>query len=488
MKHASKRFLSILLSLVMALGLLPGMSLTALAYDGNPYASLVGNTTSVTFNGKPWYIIADNSTAVDAGTVTLLAADTSFGKSKFHDSSKAYSTSTVKDVLDALTAEGGDFAAVKDAIADTDLTDVGVSGAKLYLLSTSEAGPYANFNYTGATFGGWWLRSPASADGFAAFVAGQFSNVDSVGWGVNEEFGVRPALKLDLSKVTFDSESKTFSLAATGYAVTLSGGGNTTYSGGDMSQTVTQGQAMTTVTFTPVNGYHFEAYAGASQNGVTAVLSNGVITVSGTPTGDVAITIPAAVQDAPVTTTYTVSVVTGANGAAGVSPEEAAEGTLVEVTPITPFSGYELDKITLSYGGSEYDITEAKSFQMPAANVTVTVTFKPVGSSGGGGDEGGGVSGGGDYSGGGYYAAPRAYRVSLTSTAGGSAYLLLSSGESGTSMNVVPTSLIWVVATPDPGYKVESIVCVPGGDITNGPSFVMPYGNVTVTVTFKPAA
>ena len=184
---------------------------------------------------------------------------------------------------------------------------------------------------------------------------------------------------------------------------------------------------------------------------------------------------------APQPTTYKVTVIPVANGAAGVSQNEAAEGTLVEVTPITPCSGYELDKITLSYGGKEYDITEAKSFQ-------VTVTFKPVGGSGGGGDEGGGVSGGGDYSGGGYYAAPRAYRASLTSTAGGSAYLLLSSGESGTSMNVVPTSLVWVVATPDPGYVVDSIVCVPGGDITNGPSFVMPYGNVSVTVKFKPAA
>ena len=139
MRQKMKRLMGILLSLVMLLGLMPGMSLTALAYDGNPYASLVGTTTSVTFNGKPWYIIADNSTAVDAGTVTLLAADTSFGTSKFHDSSNAYSSSTVNSMLVALTAEGGAFASVKDAIVNTNLTDVGVTGAKLYLLSTSEA-------------------------------------------------------------------------------------------------------------------------------------------------------------------------------------------------------------------------------------------------------------------------------------------------------------------------------------------------------------
>jgi hypothetical protein len=36
--------LSILLSLVMVLGLMPGMSLTAYAYGGNPYAVLVNTT------------------------------------------------------------------------------------------------------------------------------------------------------------------------------------------------------------------------------------------------------------------------------------------------------------------------------------------------------------------------------------------------------------------------------------------------------------
>ena len=80
---------------------LPDMYITASAstYEGNPYAALVKTTTTVTFNGKPWYIIADNSTAVDAGTVTLLAADTSFGRSKFADSSNDYSASTVNVVL-----------------------------------------------------------------------------------------------------------------------------------------------------------------------------------------------------------------------------------------------------------------------------------------------------------------------------------------------------------------------------------------------------
>ena len=67
MRQKLKQLMGVLLCLVMVLGLMPGMSLTALAYDGNPYASLVGTETTVKFNDIDWYIIADNSTAVDYG-------------------------------------------------------------------------------------------------------------------------------------------------------------------------------------------------------------------------------------------------------------------------------------------------------------------------------------------------------------------------------------------------------------------------------------
>ena len=168
MKHRGTKILSLLLTLVMVLGLVPGMGLTAYAAT-ETYTKLMNDKTVVKFNNHDWYIIADDSTAT-GGTVTLLAADTSFGRSKFHDTNYAYRSSTVKGVLDALTEEGGSFAGVKDAIEDTDLPDVLVTGAKLYLLSTSEAEPYANFKFTGADLESWWLRSPGS-DGYdVAFV------------------------------------------------------------------------------------------------------------------------------------------------------------------------------------------------------------------------------------------------------------------------------------------------------------------------------
>ena len=163
-RFTGRKLLSFLITLTMLVGMIPGMSLTALAYDGNPYASLVNTTTKVKFNGYDWYIIEDNSTAVDAGTVTLLAADTSFGTSVFSQNySNDYSNSTVKGKLDALTASGGSFADVADAIVDTD-------NGKLYLLSTTEANALSNnvrkINFTGGDCmdGEWWLRSPGYFD------------------------------------------------------------------------------------------------------------------------------------------------------------------------------------------------------------------------------------------------------------------------------------------------------------------------------------
>jgi len=138
-----------------------GMSMTALAYEGNPYTGLVNTTTAVNFNGIEWYIIADGSEAANAGTVTLLSKNL-IGNSKFNSSSSAgnlYGSSTIKSYLDNLTAQSGSFYDVSSAIVDVDLEDVNVTGAKLWLLSTSEAeGVDAEVRKCSAN---WWLRSPS---------------------------------------------------------------------------------------------------------------------------------------------------------------------------------------------------------------------------------------------------------------------------------------------------------------------------------------
>lgn len=221
-----KRLLGILLSMLV-LGLMPGMSLTAYADNQKAYAAYDVTTDvnkvksgvdltalQVTFNGKSWYIIEDNSTAVNAGTVTLLAADTSFGTSKFHDSSNNYSESTVKAVLDALTASGGSFANVANAIVTN--SD---PGGKLYLLSNGVVKSLPNavlkMDFTGGDcdYGQWWFRptitDSASVSRYVKGTYGSYGNTDNV----QKVFGVRPALQLDLSKVTFDSTSNTISVS-----------------------------------------------------------------------------------------------------------------------------------------------------------------------------------------------------------------------------------------------------------------------------------
>ncbi len=222
-------FLGILLSLALMLGLIPVISLTAYAKDTKAYAAYDVTTDAnknksgndltklqVKFNGKPWYIIADNSTSATAGTVTLLAADTSFGLSEFTiglTDGQVYSSSTVKAILDALTASGGSFADVADTIVTN--TD---AGGKLYLLSYDEANQLSSdvlkmsFK-SGNDFGHdlWWLRSP-SINGSVSYADGVDGWVTDVCSGVNIEGGIRPALTLNLSKVFFSSGSNTFSL------------------------------------------------------------------------------------------------------------------------------------------------------------------------------------------------------------------------------------------------------------------------------------
>ena len=178
----------------------------------------------VKFNGYDWYLIEDNSTSETEGTVTLLSANDQFGYSMFSETDQLYSNSEVKAKLDAITAEGGDFADVADAIVATDLTDVSVTGAKLYLLSVSEAKNLSaavraySFLQSDVLEGAWWLRSINEYNGYNdSFVYGT-GEISEDGWSPmysengDLSLGVRPALKLDLSKVAFNSETKTFAV------------------------------------------------------------------------------------------------------------------------------------------------------------------------------------------------------------------------------------------------------------------------------------
>ena len=103
----------------------------------------------------------------------------------------------------------------------------------------------------------------------------------------------------------------------------------------------------------------------------------------------------------------------------------------------------------------------------------------------------GGFGGGDESWSGGYVTGLRAYRVSLAPMQGGSAALVLNTGESGESMNVYPQTTVRVVPSPAPGYKLASIVwsLIDGSasyDITQSQTFVMPAMDAVVHVTFVP--
>lgn len=83
------------------------------------------------------------------------------------------------------------------------------------------------------------------------------------------------------------------------------------------------------------------------------------------------------------TTKHTVSKGTATNGTFTVSSESAAEGDTVTVTT-SPSSGFEVEKVTYTYGTTTADATasgNSYTFQMPAADVTVNVTFKQTSTS-----------------------------------------------------------------------------------------------------------
>ncbi len=249
MRKKMKQLIGILLTLVMVLGQMPGMSLTAYAAGEKAYAAYDVTTDTnktksgdnltalqVTFNERQWYIIEDNSSSATSGTVTLLSADTTFGTKTFDNEnySNKYSTSQVKAYLDDMTKTGGAFADVAEAIETVNLTTnkynsteeyETVNGVKLYLLSTEEANSLptnvlkAGFTGGDCSYNEWWLRSPGNGN-YAALVYGDDGDVEDFGLSVRDAFGVRPALKLNLSSVIFSSNTFTVGSAKTNQTVT----------------------------------------------------------------------------------------------------------------------------------------------------------------------------------------------------------------------------------------------------------------------------
>ncbi len=181
------------------------------------YLDLKNTATVIHFNDMEWYLIADNSTTETQGSVTLLAKECV---------TSASDSSDINALLNAMTASGGDFENVADLILS-----VG-SGTKLYLpglreLATVSPRLLKCSKESGAQKNMWWLgsleygrRQAVNGDDGAIWL------MPSSGW----TYGIRPALKLDLSKVEFDSATNTFAPAAD-YVAEVNGVGYETLEG-----------------------------------------------------------------------------------------------------------------------------------------------------------------------------------------------------------------------------------------------------------------
>ena len=383
-QKTGRMLLSLLLTLAMVIGLMPGLSLRAYAYDGNPYASLVNQTTDVTFDGKKWYIIEDNSTAKDAGTVTLLAKDC-VCSSQYNGSGSfvEYSSNpTVKTAVDNWYST--------NITADA---KTAVSGSGMFLLTREQANAITNADVRKCSDAEngliWWLCSRGNWDGIASVVNGGTGNVAVNGANVTEQWGVRPALKLDLSSVIFESDTNTFSLKPAGYNVTVTAGSNMTKTAdsGEASQTGLSG-AMTDVVYTADEGYYFpEDYSALSVNGISVTRDSYTqITVSGTPTADTEITLTAptakAKPGAPAVGSEDCTTADNNDGKlTGVTAEmeykksdedDWMPGTGSDITDLAPGTYYVRVKATDTTLASDNQELTIKGF------ISYTVTFKVV--------------------------------------------------------------------------------------------------------------
>ncbi|MBQ6018071.1 MAG: InlB B-repeat-containing protein [Clostridiales bacterium] len=147
-------------------------------------------------------------------------------------------------------------------------------------------------------------------------------------------------------------------------------------------------------------------------------------------------------------TSYDIIVNVGAHGSAHASAGASEEGKTITVTA-TPNSSYEIDKVTYTpEGGSETDITGSLNFTMPAAKVTVNVTFKAS-----------------------------VYTVTVQNDGNGTATANVASGTAGTEVTLT--------ATPNSGYQFKKWQVVSGGVTVTDNKFTIGTENVVVKAIFE---
>ena len=219
-----------------------------------------------------------------------------------------------------------------------------------------------------------------------------------------------------------------------------------------------------TLTVTPDEGYLQESLSVIDTTAGTLVaVSDGKFDM---PAGNVVVTATFREDTAEPIARYAVTAASSDGGTVLPTADEAAEGETVIFT-VTPDEGMETDSVTVSdSGGSEIDVTQLSetvySFRMPAADVTISVTFRK--------------------------AAPEpadlyAVRISMT----GKGYVLADKKEAAVGDTVTFS------AAANVGWLLHSAVVMvqSGGTVSCRKiadaafSFEMPESDVTISVVFR---
>ena len=241
------------------------------------------------------------------------------------------------------------------------------------------------------------------------------------------------------------SDTKELSITITKAAPTEHTVTVTTEGGGTASASPAKAAAGTEITLTamPNEGYHFKEWQVISGN---VTIKDNKFTM---PDSDVEVK-AVFEKDAPAPTEFIVTVTSGGNGTASVSPAKAAAGTEITLTA-TPNTGYHFKEWQVISGN--VTIKDDK-FLMPDSNVEVKAIFEEDAPP-----------------------APTEHTVTVTSSGNGTA--------SASPAKAVAGAEITLSATPDKGYHLKEWQVISGDVTIVDDKFTMPDSNVEVKAIFE---
>ena len=241
-KRKLRKMCSVLLAVAVTITMLPQISVTALAAQGDPAMNLgagilktgvnTAEAQTVHMADNTWRVMGygGDGVASSANTLALVSSGNLKTKIQFKSDYEAsdanhYSKSNLKTEIDAVadTFSQGEKAGIAARTlasgtfrysepADFVAGDP-VENAVLWPLSTKEASAMSNslrmvdHLHQMDPINTWWLRSPGNQISWAAFVIGS-GEVNRLGTRVSNEYGVRPAFNYNLESVILTTAAK----------------------------------------------------------------------------------------------------------------------------------------------------------------------------------------------------------------------------------------------------------------------------------------